>query len=287
MGEPVAQLADVADRDGAVGFRQRLGEHVVAAPAALVRGEFGVAGQVGHERADDRAVPGDAGLHRRGLVVDALHHLELLADDVRGVGVPVASGGDEEGRLARVAVGRLHDQVVAEAGRRRERGERGVAVRPAEHVRDRRRARLVAQLGGDDLGVQPAPQRIRRQDQRVALFPADLLGLFVEEHHRDHRRPAALAQVFADLGVAQQVVVDLLTRGELDVRAVLRGEHPGVLAIPGVVVGDVLEVADPSVDAEQVERRRADEVDRLGVGPEERADLGDAVEVATGSGGAC
>jgi hypothetical protein len=115
----------------------------------------------------------------------------------------------------------------------------------AEHVRDRRRARLVAQLGGDDLGVQAAAQRIRRQDQRVALLAADLLGLFVEEHHRDHRRPAAAGQVLPDLGVAQQVVVDLLAGLELDVRAVLRGEHPGVLAVPGVVVGDVLEVAHP------------------------------------------
>jgi hypothetical protein len=189
--------------------------------------------------------------------------------------------------LAGVAVGRLHHQVVAEAGLVRERGQRGVGIGVAEHVRDRGRARLVAQLGGNDLGVQSAAQRIGRQDQRVALLAADLLGLFVEEHHRDHRHAAAAAQVLGDLGVAQQVVVDLLARLELDVRPVLRREYPRVLAVPGVVVGDVLEVAHPPVDAEQVESRRADEVDRLLVSPEERADLGDAVEAAAGSGGAC
>ena len=61
------------------------------------------------------------------------------------------------------------------------------------------------------------------------------------------------------LGVAQQVVVDLLAALELDVGLVLRGEHPRVTAVPGVVVGDVVEVADPPVDAEQVERGRPDE----------------------------
>ena len=50
LGQPVTQLADVADRDGPVGLGQRLGEQVVAAQGALVRGELGVAGQVGHER---------------------------------------------------------------------------------------------------------------------------------------------------------------------------------------------------------------------------------------------
>jgi hypothetical protein len=228
-------------------------------------------------------VPGDAGLDRRGLVVDALHHLEFLAHDVRGELVPVRLGLDEERGLARVAVGRLHDQVRAQGGALRQCGERGVGVREAEHVRHRGGTRLVAELGGDDLGVEPAAERVGRQDQRVPELPADLFGLFVEEDHGDHRRVAAAAQVFLDLGVAQQVVVDLLAGLELDVGAVLRGEHPGVLAVPGVVVGDVLEVTHPAVDAEQVERRRADEVDRLGVGPEERADLGDAVEVAAGS----
>jgi hypothetical protein len=45
-----------------------------------------------------------------------------------------------------------------------------------------------------------------------------------------------------------------------------------------VVVVEELEVADPPVDPEQVERRRRDEVDRLLVRPEEAADVGDASE---------
>src|SRR5258708_13993921 len=53
-----------------------------------------------------------------------------------------------------------------------------------------------------------------------------------------------------------------------------------MLAVPGVVLGAVLEVADPAVDGEQVKCRRPDKVDRLLVGAEERADLGDAIELA-------
>jgi hypothetical protein len=56
------------------------------------------------------------GLDRRGAAVDPLHHLQLLAGHLRGVAVPVALAADEERRLARVAVRRLHDEVVAEAG---------------------------------------------------------------------------------------------------------------------------------------------------------------------------
>jgi hypothetical protein len=45
-----------------------------------------------------------------------------------------------------------------------------------------------------------------------------------------------------------------------------------------VVVVDELEVANPAVDAEQVERRGRDEVDRPLVRAEEAADLGDPAE---------
>ena len=84
---------------------------------------------------DDRAVPGDARLHRRGLVVDPLHHLELLAAQVGRAGIPVRFGGDEERRLARVPVRRLHHQVAAQPGSRGQRGELGVAAGLAEHRR--------------------------------------------------------------------------------------------------------------------------------------------------------
>ena len=108
LRQAITHLAHVADRSGPVVFRKRFREQVVSAPTALVRGEFRVAGEVGHERSDDGAVTGDARLHGGGLVVDPLHHLQLLADDVLGVVVPVLLGLDEEGGLARVAVGCLH-----------------------------------------------------------------------------------------------------------------------------------------------------------------------------------
>ena len=39
-------------------------------------------GQLGHERADDGAIAGEDCLHRDRTVVDPLHHLDLVADDV-------------------------------------------------------------------------------------------------------------------------------------------------------------------------------------------------------------
>ena len=166
-----------------------------------------------------------------------------------------------------------------------QRGQLGVGVRPAEHVRHRRRTGLVAELGGHDLRVEPPAQRVRRagsaRSRARGRSPRS-------PRRRRPSRPSASrrggCRYCLHLGVAQQVVVDLLAGLELHVRLVLRGEHPRVLAVPGVVVDDVLEVAHPAVDAEQVERGRADEVDRLLVGPEERADLGDAAQRAAGGG---
>ena len=53
-------------------------------------------------------------------------------------------------------------------------------------------------------------------------------------------------------------------------------------SVPGVVVGDVSEVADPSVDAQEVERGGSEEEHRLGVGSEESANLGNAPQLSTG-----
>ncbi len=82
-----------------------------------------------------------------------------------------------------------------------------------------------------------------------------------------------------DLLVTHQVDVDLLDRLELPVRALLRDEDAGVAALERVVVADVVEVPDPAVDPEEVERGGADEVDRGRVRPEERPDLRDPVQV--------
>src|SRR6185436_17612182 len=51
--------------------------------------------------------------------------------------------------------------------------------------------------------------------------------------------------------------------------------------VPRVVIGDVLEIAHPAVDAEQIERCRANKVDRLHIRAEKRPYLGDSVQRAT------
>ncbi len=279
LPQPVSEPADMLDRDGPVRLAERLREQVVTAPSPLVRSELGIAGQIGHERPHDGAVAGVDGLHGRGPVVDPLHDLELFADHVLGVALPVALLLDEEGRLARIAVRRLHDQVGAQSRVGGELGQLVVAVGPSDDVGHRGCPRLFAEASRHDLGVQVPSQRVRREDQVVAQLLADLLGLLVEEHHRDHRRHARGSHPRRDvglhLGIPQEVVVDLLAALELDERLVLRGEDPRVGAVPGVVVDEVAEVTDPAVDAEQVERGRSHEEDRASVGPEEAADLRD------------
>ena len=71
-------------------------------------------------------------------------------------------------------------------------------------------------------------------------------------------------------GWREQVVADVLDRLELAARCRSAGhEHVRVAAVERVEVGDVVEVAHPAVDPEQVERGRRDEVDRRLVGAEE------------------
>ena len=110
--EPLGHRA--GDRPLAVG--QHLGEDVVAAPPALVRRQLGIPDQRGHVRPDQRAVARDHGLDAHLQRRDPAHHLELLVVQVGGVAVPVRLRADEERGLARVAVGRLHDQIVAQPG---------------------------------------------------------------------------------------------------------------------------------------------------------------------------
>ena len=142
---------------------------------------------------------------------------------------------------------------------RRQRGQlRPASRRRAEHVRHRRRTGLVAELGRDDLGVEPAAQRVRRAGSGRSRARAQISSVSSSKKTiAIIGRAAAPAAGGPAPRVAQQVVVDLLAGLELDVGLVLRREHPRVRAVPGVVVDDVLEVAHPAVDAEQVERGRA------------------------------
>ena len=84
------------------------------------------------------------------------------------------------------------------------------------------------------------------------------------------------------LGIDEQPVVDLLARLEFDVGLVLGGEHSRMSAVPAVVVGDVGEVPDPAVEPQQIERGRADEVDRHLVGAEEVPHLRDVAQAGAG-----
>jgi hypothetical protein len=117
-----------------------------------------VPGQLGHERADDGAVAGEDRLDRDRTVVDPLHHLDLVADDVAPMPLPTGLVVDEEGGLARVAVGRLHDEVGAEASTSGRLEQLVVFLDGHQHIRHARRADLVAQPGGDELGVQLLPE---------------------------------------------------------------------------------------------------------------------------------
>ena len=95
-------------------FGSTVGRSVVAAPAALVGRDLGKAGDVGHDRADQRAVAGGAALDRARHVVDVAHDLEFFVGHAVGVLVPVGLGPDEEGGAPGIAVGRLHHQMVAQ-----------------------------------------------------------------------------------------------------------------------------------------------------------------------------
>ena len=201
------------------------GEHLVATPAAAGRGQPLVADQLGHERADDRAAPSEHRLDRHRAVVDAAHHLDLLADDVGAVLAPVGLRRDEERGLAGVAVWRLDDEFVTETGLFGHASQARPVVDAGQHVRHAWRAGLVAQLGGDDLGVQVLAQAGGGQDQVVAQLLADVLGFAVEEHHRDlgpHAARSGGVDVGPHLGVGQQPVVDLLAALELAGRACRR-----------------------------------------------------------------
>ena len=276
--QPLAHRERPLSRERALAFRQHVGEHVVAAPPAVVRRELGEPGELRHQRAHQRAVTGDDAFDRALARVDPPHHLDVVADDLLLLRLPVTLVGDEERGLPGIAVRRLHDEVVAELRCAGELHQPGVVVRAAHGVRHARHARVVAELRRDDLRVQPVSERGRRERHLEAELAGELLGLLVEHQERGLAPRATPADEVRDLLVSQQVVADLLDRAEL-ARPLLAGhEDVRMGSVERVVVVQELEVAHPPVDPEQVERRRRDEVDGLLVRPEEAADVGDAAE---------
>ena len=196
--------------------------------------------------------------------------------------LPVRLGRDEERGLARVAVRRLEHQVGAQPGRL------GRAATSSSQSLDRAsgrsarwRADLVAEPGGDELGVQVLAQLGRRQDQVVA----ELRRRSARSPRR--RRPWRSSGGRPGPRRCMKARTSAFCSSQLLISSPLSNsmyglccgrEHPRVRAVPGVVVGDVGEVADPPVEPEQVERGRADEVDRDVVGAEEVPDLGDVAQ---------
>src|SRR5262249_38047105 len=111
-----------------------VGEDLIAAPSALVWGQLGEADQLRHQRTDDGAGSRGPGLDRRLAAVDALHDLELaLGGDLLLVALPVRLAGDEEGRVAGIAIGRLDHEIPAEILGRL--AQLGIAVDGGEHIR--------------------------------------------------------------------------------------------------------------------------------------------------------
>ena len=105
------------------------------------------------------------------------------------------------------------------------------------------------------------PQRPRRQRDLEPELVGQLLGLGLE-HHEQGLAAAPGMHAIGDVLVPEQVRVDRLERREVVRLLAVRNEHVRVVAVEGVEVGDVLERADPLVDAEDVVGGRRDEVDR-------------------------
>jgi hypothetical protein len=127
--------------------------------------------------------------------------------------------------------------------------------------------------------------RGREPDIETQLF-AQVLGLLIE-HQEDRDRLAALVTAYLDVVddvvVLEQVVVDVLNRGELLVGGLPWHEDVGVAPVKTVDVADGLEVIDPLVHAEQIEVRCTDVVDGTLIAAEEAAhvrDAGDGFHVA-------
>ena len=262
--------------------RQRVRVDVVAAPATPVRRQLRKARQLRHQRTDESAVARDDALDRCLARLDALHHLQVLGLELLGDVCPVRLRGDEVRRLSRVAVRGLYDQIGPEARRHGEAEELRVGHRRPHRVRNAGHARLVRELGRHDLRVEPMTQRCGWERDIEAQLFGQLLGLAVE-HEKDRLAAGApVADEVAHLLVAEQVVADLLDRLEASRRPHPRHEHVRMRAVEAVVVVQVAEARHPAVDAEQVERRRRDEVDGRSTGSEVPADVGHARETLAG-----
>ena len=260
---------------GAHALAERAGEHLVAAPATLVRRQLLLADDLGEQRADDRAAARDAGFQRRAAAVDAFHDLHFrFADDFPGVLGPIGLVGDEKRRVPGVAESGLDDQIVADSRLGGDLAQMRVAFHARQSVGHARHASLVADANRFHLVVTAVAQARRWEPHLDSELLAQRFGLLVEHQERRDRLAAAALDVIDDLLVLEHVIVDVLDAFEFLVRRLLGHEHVWVPPIQAVDVVDVLEVLHPLVDTREVEVGRADEVDRPLVAVEHQPQIG-------------
>ena len=221
-------------------------------------------------------MPRDHALDRELARLDPLHHLDLVPTIFRSCARPVVLVGDEERRLPGVAVRGLHDEVVAQARRRApaRAAPRSRSRGPSCSARSGRRPRCpgASSRSSSPSGGAATPAG-RRRPARARAASSSVSSSNIRNAALP---PPRLRHEVADLLVPEEVVHDLLDRLERARRLLLRHEHVRVHAVERVVVVHEPEVAHPPVDPEQVERRRAHEVDGRLVRPEEVADRRDA-----------
>ena len=221
-----------------------------------------MADELGEQGSDDRAGARDAGLERRPQRVDALHDLDLaLGRDLARVAAPVGPPCDEEGRVPGIAKGRLHDEIRAKTGARRQPPQLLEARHAAQYVGHARHAGLVADPHRLDFIVEPRPQRRRRQPDLHAELVAERFGVFVEHEEHGHRIATAGTDEADHIAVTKQVVVDVLDAAELRVVGRGRDVDVGVTTVVGVDVTDVAKPRDPLVHAGEIEVGGSEEVD--------------------------
>lgn len=214
-------------------------------------------------------------------IADALHDLDFrLPHYATGALVPVAQSAHKERCAAGVAIGGLDDEVVSQPCAVRERRQFVVGAHPPDHVRHAGYARLVGQARHDDLGFQAMTQLRRGVHDLEPRLARKRLGLFVQHHKTGLATGTPVLDELECLGITQQVVAHIPHAVEIPAVAPPGHEHARMFALERVVVGQVEEVSDPAIDAQQVERRRRDEVQRHGVVVKERAYVRKAVQHA-------
>ena len=107
---------------------------------------------------------------------------------------------------------------------------------------------------------------------------SERLGLLVEHDETGLAAGSLPGDELKYLGIGEKVIAHVPHRPEIDTVAPPGHEHARMHALERVEVREVIEVPHPAVNSQQVERGRRDEIQRRGVGVEERAQVREARE---------